>query len=103
MCAGELGRSSGNNILESTGSGAFEDLPPGEPLEAESAAQPATKAMSPGLPTESAQEAVLEAAAQHVFSHKQLPVDASGGLNASLGAEQVLLWTCTSQHPVCLY
>lgn len=52
--------------------------------------------MSPGLPTESAQEAVLEAAAQHVFSHEQLPVDASGGLSASLGAEQVLLWTCTS-------
>ncbi len=102
MCAGKSGRSS-NNIIESTGSGASENLPPGEPLEAESAAQPATKAMSPGLPIEPALEAVHEAAAQHVSSHEQLPVDASGGLSASLGATQVLLWMRTSQHPVCLY
>ena len=47
--------------------------------------------MSPGLPIEPAQEPVHEAAAQHVSSHEQLPVDASGGSSAGLGAQQVLL------------
>ena len=87
--AGKSGRSSNSRILESTGSGAFGDMPPGEPLEAESPAQSATKAMSPGLPVEPAP--VHEAAAQHVSSHEQLPVDASGGSSAGLGAQQVLL------------
>ncbi len=100
--AGKAGRSRNNKILESTGSGALGDMPPGEPLEAESASQPATKAMSPGLPSDPAQEAVHAAAAQRVPSNEQLPVDASGGPSASLGAEQVLLWICTSHHPICL-
>ncbi len=62
--------------------------------------------MPPGLPTESAQEAVHEAAAQHVSSNEQLPeqlLDASGGLSASLGAEQVLLWDAhLSTQYVCV-
>ncbi len=88
MVVGSSSRAS-NPTFRSTGSGAFGDLPPGEPLDAELTSPKATP--PPKMSYEAGPEAVTEPVPSGQQMPEQLPSHGSIiGADAKLAAEQVL-------------